>query len=64
MHMHMHTHMHVVPFNTRPQLRSWHVPSTYYSWKSFFTATSVKKDEATYGHILAKMKGKGVYVCN
>ena len=24
----------------------------------------LKKDEATYGHILAKMKDKGVYVCN
>ena len=24
----------------------------------------LKKDEATYGHILAKMKEKGVYVCN
>ena len=56
-------HMHTVPFNTRPQLRCRHDPSTY-SWKSFFTATSVKKDEATYGHILAKMKDKGVYECN
>ena len=36
-----------------------------YSSENFTTFWDVlKEDEATYGHILAKMKDKGVYVCN
>ena len=36
-----------------------------YSSEKFTTFRDVlKKDEAIYGHILAKMKDKGMYVCN
>ena len=37
----MHTH-YAVPFGTGPWLRSSYDLSTYYSWKSLFTATSGK----------------------
>ena len=47
------------------ELISMVTTEVYYNSENFTTFRDVlKKDEATYGHILAKMKDKGVYVCN